>query len=413
VYDAIILGARCAGAATAMLLARKGHKVLLLDRSTFPSDIPHGHLIHRSGPMWLARWGLLERIHATGCPAIDSIVSDYGDFPLIGQGLSLNGVAMACAPRRFSLDKVLVDAAVEAGAELREGFAVNDFQSQNGRIIGVCGRSREDGSTLREAATVTVGADGRRSSLARMVAAAEYQSVPTLTCWYFSYWGGVADQRLHVHVRQNFAIFAFPTTDGLFGVMIAWPIAEFPAVRSDIEGRFMAAVDEVPELSQRLRAGRREERFSGAIDLPNFFRKPFGPGWALVGDAGCHKDPFLALGICDAFRDAELLADALHEGLSGRRTLEGALADYERRRNESSMPDYQQNIALARFQRLPPELARIRAAVRGNQEATNHFFMAFEGMRPPESFFNPENLGRLMGGRWGGKSQGSSHASEC
>ena len=123
-YDVIVCGARCAGAPTAMLLARKGYEVLLLDRASFPSDLPHGHLIHREGPGRLKAWGLLDRIIATNCPPITSMTTDYGDHPLTGVGLARDGVAMAYAPRRRPLDQVLVEAAVEAGAELRAGFRV-------------------------------------------------------------------------------------------------------------------------------------------------------------------------------------------------------------------------------------------------------------------------------------------------
>src|SRR5262245_40535741 len=125
-YDAIVIGARCAGASTAMLLARKGYRVLLLDRSRFPSDIAHGHFIHQDGPARLQRWGLLERITASNCPAVDSVVSDMGDFPLPGIDVSLDGLAFGYGPRRRVLDQILVEAAVAAGAQLRTGCSVED-----------------------------------------------------------------------------------------------------------------------------------------------------------------------------------------------------------------------------------------------------------------------------------------------
>ena len=139
-HDVIVIGARCAGAPTAMLLARKGYKVLLVDRSTFPSDIPHGHFIHRHGPRRLASWGLLDRITATNCPAVTSTVMDLGDFPLAATGLVVDGVALGYGPRRTVLDRVLVNAAVEAGAELRTGFTVDDFIVDGDRITGIRGR---------------------------------------------------------------------------------------------------------------------------------------------------------------------------------------------------------------------------------------------------------------------------------
>jgi flavin-dependent dehydrogenase len=172
--------------------------------------------------------------------------------------------------------------------------------------------------------------------------------------------------------------------------------AELPTVRAGIESEFLRVIDQVPEFSERVRSGRREERFYGATDLPNFLRKPFGPGWALVGDACCHKDPFLALGICDAFRDAELLAEALDEGLLGRSPLDAALAGYERRRNEATLPEYHENLHMAQFKPLPPDAYQLRAALRSDPEATNQFFLARQGMIPYESFFNPENLQRIL-----------------
>jgi flavin-dependent dehydrogenase len=395
-YDVIVVGARCAGASTALLLGRQGHRVLLVDRATFPSEIPHGHFIHRHGPRRLHRWGLLDKIVASGCPPVQSITNDMGDFPLTGEDLEIDGVAAGYGPRRAVLDQILVEAAVEAGVELREGFTVEDFVTDGERITGIRGRGRAGGATVTEHATVTVGADGRNSRLARAVSAPVYEAVPSVSCYYFSYWSGVPATGLEIYVRQDRAILAFPTNDNLFAVFIAWPSAELAAVRADIEGQFMAALDRVPELAGRVRAGRREERFYGATDLPNFLRKPHGPGWALVGDAGCHKDPFLALGVCDALRDAELLAEALDDGFAGRHPLDAALVDYERRRNEATLPDYHQNLALARFEPLPPDFARLRLALRGNQEAINQFFMANEGMIPREAFFNPENMRRIM-----------------
>ena len=158
----------------------------------------------------------------------------------------------------------------------------------------------------------------------------------------------------------------------------------------------MRVLELVPPLAERVRIGSREERFCGTGDVPNFFRKPYGPGRASVGDAGCHKDPFTALGICDAFRDAKLLANAVDEGLSGKRLIEETMAEYEKRRNEASAIDYRRNIDFARFKPLPPETYQLRAALRGNQEDTNRFMMATEGMISREEFFNPQNMRRIM-----------------
>jgi len=224
-----------------------------------------------------------------------------------------------------------------------------------------------------------------------------YNNIPPLTCWYFSYWSGAALDGLEMYLRDRNVIFAFPTDDGLAAVFIAWEVSEFSRVRQNIGASFTEVLRLVPDLEQRIRSARREERFYGTADLPTFFRKPYGRGWALVGDAGHHKDPFLALGISDALRDAELLASAIDDGLSGRQCLVDALADYEQKRNRAAMEFHQDNLDRARFRPVPEDLLAIRSAVRGNQEETNRFYMAQQGMIPPEEFFNPDNLQRLRG----------------
>jgi flavin-dependent dehydrogenase len=398
-YDVIIVGARCAGASLAMLLARRGAKVLLLDRATFPSDIPHGHFIHRHGPRRLRDWGLLDRI-AARTPAISRLVHDVGDFPLRVQDLVEDGVAWGYGPRRTTLDKVLIDAAVESGAELRQGFSVADYLVEDGAVVGIRGRDA-GGTAIEERGAVTVGADGRHSRLARTVQAATYNEVPTILCYYFSYWSGVTTDDFELYTRHaaRRVIFSFKTEEDLFAVFVGAAIEELPAFQRDTEGAFMRSLDLVPEFAARIRAGRRAERFSGATDLPNFYRKPFGPGWALAGDAGLHKDPLLALGICDALRDAELLATALADALSGARPMQDAMVDYELRRNEASAAEYQDNIAAARFPPPRQEALGLRAAVRDQPQDATRFIKALMGMTERTAFFNPENLQRVMGAR--------------
>jgi flavin-dependent dehydrogenase len=392
-YDAIVVGARCAGAATAMLLARRGHRVLMLDRARFPSEIPHGHFVHRHGPVRLASWGLLDRVVATGCPPVTELCSYVGDFRLRARGLSVDGIGLGYGPRRGQLDKVLVDAALEAGAELVEGVAVEGLLRDGDAVVGVRPAGRAPIT-----ARLTVGADGRRSLVARAVGAPTYEAAPTLACWYFSYFADVPERTFEMQVLpERRAVFAHPTNEGLYAVFVGWPIEEFGRVRADPAASLAAVLDAAPGLGERLRAGRRVERVYGSGDLPNFLRRPHGPGWALVGDAGCHKDPFLALGICDALRDAELLAEAADAGLTGRRPFELALAEYERRRDEATLPDYRENLRMASFGPTPPELLRLRAALRDRPDEARRFFLARAGRIAPEEFFGPESMARLLG----------------
>ncbi len=386
-YDAIIVGARCAGAATAMLLARRGHRVLLVDRATFPSDLPHGHFLHRRGPARLKRWGLLGRVAATGAPPITSVVSDYGDFPLSDRDITVDGAPLGYGPRRRAMDQILLDAAVEAGADLRTGFAVQDYIGDGERITGIRGREAAGRTLVTEQATVTIGADGRNSRLARTVGAPAYEELPPLTCWYFSYWSGIPDPGLRLYLRGRRLLLAFPADAGLVAVFAAWPASMLPQVRTDIPGHFMGAVDAVPELARLVRGGRQEDRFYGASDLPNFLRRPYGPGWALVGDAGCHKDPFLALGMCDALRDAELLANALDEAFTGVLPLDAALAGYHRKRDRSTLADYHLNALLARTMEAPEQLLRLRAEVRDDPAATRRLILRNQGVQEPDASY--------------------------
>jgi flavin-dependent dehydrogenase len=289
-YDIIIVGARCAGSPTAMLLARKEYRILLVDRASFPSDIMSSHFIHVPGVARLKRWGLLDEVVATNCPPIRSITLDLGPFSLTGYFPALDGVDAGYGPRRIVLDKILVDAAVEAGAELREEFTTEEVLLEDGRVTGIRGRTR-NGTSVTEKARLVIGADGQHSLVARATGASKYHEKPGVTCAYYTYWSDVEVNGAELFPRENRFIVAFPTNDDLVCNLIEWPKEDFPAVRSDIEGHFLRALEMAPGLAKRMRAGKRAERFVGTVDLPNFFRKPYGPGWALVGDAGYHKDP--------------------------------------------------------------------------------------------------------------------------
>ena len=171
---------------------------------------------------------------------------------------------------------------------------------------------------MREEARIVVGADGTRSLIARMVTLPTYSEQPATSCAYYTYWSKVPMQAAELYPRPERMLIAAPTNDGLTLTIIYWPETAFPQVRVDVEGQFMQALDLVPGLAQRVRAGSRAEKFRGSADLRGFFRRPYGPGWALVGDAGYHKNPITAEGITDAFRDAELLADAIDDTFAGR-----------------------------------------------------------------------------------------------
>lgn len=395
-YDAIVVGARCAGSPTAMLLARQGYRVLLLDKASFPSDTLSVHYIHQAGVARLSRWGLLERVIASNCPPIYEQSIDLGPFTLRGAPPPVDGGAAAYAPRRTVLDKILVDAAVEAGAELREHFTVKELITEGDRVVGIRGHER-GGPLVTERARIVIGADGLHSFVARAVGADTYNVRPSMTCAYYSYWSGVPIDGAELHVRPDRMIIAGNTNDEQVMVISYWPGPAFHEIRGDIDGSFMGALDLVPDLAERVRGGMRTERYRGTVDLPNLYRKPHGPGWALVGDAGYHKDPITAQGITDAFRDAELLSDAIAAGFSGRQPIEDALASYEQQRNQATLPIYEMTCQFASLQPPPVEQQQLMAALLHSQAETNRFIGTLAGSVSIPEFFTPENVGRIIG----------------
>ena len=251
-YDAIVVGARCAGSPTAMLLARTGYRVLVVDRATFPSDTLSTHILHPPGVAALERWGLLDRLVATGCPPIDTYAFDFGPFTLSGAPGTAESPVAYC-PRRTVLDKILVDAASEAGAEVREQFTVEDVIIENDRVVGVRGRSK-GGETVTERAQVVIGADGRNSFVARAVGPEQYNEKPELLSGYYTYWSGLPMHgRFEVYVRPDRGWAAAPTHDDLTLVVAGWPFAESGANKSDVEGNYLRMFEMAPHFAERIR----------------------------------------------------------------------------------------------------------------------------------------------------------------
>jgi flavin-dependent dehydrogenase len=397
-YDAIIVGARVAGSSTALLLARKGYRVLLVDRAAFPSDTLSTHQLQLPGSAALKRWGLLDKMIATDPGKADQVHFDMDGLVVTGQYPPLDGVNAVYSPRRYVLDTMLVEAATEAGAEVRQEFTVQELLWEEGRVVGIRGQAKTGGS-VTERARIVIGADGRHSLVAKAVAAPSYDEQPTLTCGYYSYWAGVPLQGGEIYRRGKRLIGLWPTNDHLTLIYIAWPIAEFSTFRADIEGSFLATIDLVPALAERVRHGQRAERISGSGEMANYYRKPAGPGWALVGDAGYLKDPISAFGISDAFRDAELLVTALDEGFTGRQPLEAALSHYEQQRNAASKPFYEFTLDTAQMKPLAIEQIELLRALSHHPVAASQFFGVLTGVVQPGEFFRPQNLFQILGVR--------------
>jgi flavin-dependent dehydrogenase len=393
-YDAIIVGARCAGAPTAMLLAGKSYRVLLVDRATFPSDTLSTHLIQAPGVAALRRWGILDEVVATGCPAIDGYSLDFGPFTIAGTPHPSDGNATAYAPRRTVLDKILVDAAAAAGAEVREGFTVDDFIVEDGVVVGVRGHDA-GGACVVERARVVVGAVGRNSQLAKVVKPDQYHEKPILQWGYYTYWSGLPTKGFEIFVRPDRAWGMIPTNDGLTLLVLGWPYAESAAYKADVEANYLRTLDLVPEVAARVRAARREDRFHGG-GVSNYFRKPYGPGWGLIGDAGYNKDPITAQGISDAFRDAEEYSTALDDAFTDRRAFDDAMAEYHHARDAHAMPIYEFTTQLATLEVPPPEVQQVLLAVSQSADAQHDFVSMVAGTMSPVDFFSDEHLGPLL-----------------
>jgi len=404
-YDVIIVGARVAGSATALLLARRGLNVLAVDRATFPSDTLSTHQVQVPGVARLARWGVLDQVLAAGTPLTRRARFDQGAAAFTGRYQPYGGVSGMCSPRRTVLDKVLVDAARAAGAEVRENFAVDEVLG-DGPVTGIRGRER-GGPAVTEHAALIIGADGKHSTVATAVQARSYRARPPRSVAFYTYWadvpahpalpaaGGPAGE---IYGRPGCAVGAWPTNDGLLMTYLAWPIARFGEFRRDVEGSFLGTLDAVG-LGERIRAGRRAGRFRGTPDLPSYFRQPYGAGWALVGDAGLLLDPITGQGIGHAFRDAELLADAVADGLGGIRPLDDALGRYHRARDRATRPMYDFTGRLAAL--APPRAAEMALfqAIGRRQEDADRFIGALTGSVPLRAFMSPRTIVRLVGVR--------------
>lgn len=359
-YDVIVVGGRVAGASTALLLARAGWRVLVVERARRGSDTLSTHALMHPAVRQLERWGLLEQVVAAGTPGQDRVVFHYGDDPL---ELELSQVLYA--PRRTVLDPVLVAAAEEAGALVRFGVDVRSVvRGRDGRVAGVRFRD-EHGATVELHAAMTVGADGYRSRVARAVDAPVTRRGTNAGAAVYGYWTGVDTAGYEWGFRPGAGTGLIPTNDGRVCVFVGVPARRFMAeLRHDLEGGLHRVLSEsTPSIADRVAAGRLVEPVRGFPGVPGWLRRPWGPGWALVGDAGYFKDPITAHGITDALRDADLLARALDRLLRGDTDVSHVLADYERVRDELSVPFFDVTDTVAGFEWTLDEVQRLHLAM--------------------------------------------------
>lgn len=331
-YDALIVGARCAGATAAMLLARRGLRVLAIDRAPHGSDTLSTHALMRAGVLQLHRFGLAGALDAAGTPKIRLATFHYAGASVPVPIQPSGRVEALYAPRRTVLDALLVDAARAAGAEVRHGVdLVRLLRDERGRVRGATLRTAE-GRVTDVRAELVVGADGVRSAVARLVGAAAYRKGRHACAIAYGHFDALALDGNHFFYALGASAGAFPTNDGRAAVFVATPVPRFrEQARAGLGAYFDRALREAaPQLAAALATSSRSGPLRGFPGQPGYLRRAHGPGWALVGDAGYFRDPLTAHGMTDALRDAELLARAAARGT------EAALAEYQETRDEVS-----------------------------------------------------------------------------
>ncbi|MBA2809794.1 FAD-dependent monooxygenase [Streptomyces sp. KM273126] len=393
-FDAIVVGARCAGAPTAMLLARAGHRVLLLDKGAFGSDTLSTHLIHQPGIATLARWNLLDTLRATGCPPLDRVSYEVADIRLEGCARGVEGQRAAYAPRRHVLDAVLVEAAIAAGAEYREKCQVTGLlYDDTGRVVGVEGR--HGGQPFSERAHLVVGADGMRSTVAGLVEAPYTVEDPRLTCAYYTYFTGVP-ATLELHERAGAWVAAVATHDDATLLLAYFPQSRFDEVRADAYGAYLEQIrTTAPGLYERLDGREPVERLRGTGDQRNYFRQASGPGWVLIGDSGHHKDSITARGISDAFIQVESFVKHAGPVLgSNPERLDAALDEYAKDRDNTLTAGYEATLGVAQLDPHEQRLSLLRA-VQQDAELTSIYFDTVAGIGSAGALYTPKLLALL------------------
>ncbi len=310
-FDVVVVGGRCAGAPLATMLARAGLRVCVVDKDRFPSDTLSTHAIQPVGVKVLERIGVLDDLTRVAPPMLRGRLVFDEDVAVVDDVVAVSG-APVISVRRITLDEILLDAAAEAGADVRTGTTVTGLVVDGGRVAGVATEAGE----LR--APLVVGADGTRSAVAKMVEAPEYEPTPNGRLFMWAYYeADPTNGELWIGKIDDHAYLAMPTDNGLSLVAACPSIDRRDEARADREGVYEAGLRGWPELHEGVAGARREGRIYTMANMHGFFRQSAGPGWVLVGDAGHFKDPTPGQGIADALRQAERLADAIERALGG------------------------------------------------------------------------------------------------
>jgi 2-polyprenyl-6-methoxyphenol hydroxylase-like FAD-dependent oxidoreductase len=318
-FDVVVVGARCAGAPLAALLARQGVEVALVEQATFPRDTLSTHVFQTDGIEFLDRLGVIDRVLGTDAPFINRADVRAGDFRVaIDWPRRPGDRGGVMSVRRFLLDPILVEAAEDAGVEVRMPAKVTGVVRDAGRVAGV--RITSDGAEGELRARLVVGADGRNSTVAGLCGSRKYNLTPNHRAFYWSFFENAEfgpEPKFVFHRWSDRGVLACPADSGLYQVIVSPDLSEVDSFRSNLEQRFMEYARSCEPAANAIENGHRVGKFFGMVRWLGFFRDASGPGWVLVGDAGHFKDPTPGRGIADAFRQVDTLAPAIVAGLDG------------------------------------------------------------------------------------------------
>jgi flavin-dependent dehydrogenase len=389
-FDVVVVGARCAGSPLATMLARRGLRVCLLDRSRFPSETLSTHVIQPCGVAVLDRLGVLDTVLEAGAVPLTRFTFVSGDARI---DVAIDDGAFdvpALSMRRVALDHLLVEAAASAGADVRTGSAATGLLREDGRVAGV--------ETKRGPvhAQLVVGADGRGSTVARLAGAREYYVAPAGLMFAWAYFDGVegADGQLLLGTTGEFAYVSSPTDEGLYMAAVCPPMDDRDSFLADREGNFMAGVRAWPELGGLLAGARRVGSIRVMANWHGYFREASGPGWALLGDAGNFKDPSPAQGIADALRQAESLAGAIGAGFEGTAGVDEELRRWWRWRDEDAFEMHWFAANMGVPGPAPPLADQVIRDLADDDAGTEQLLQVLNHEIRPSQLFTPRRLGR-------------------
>jgi flavin-dependent dehydrogenase len=395
--DAIVVGARCAGSATAIALARAGRRVIAVDRSSFPSDTLSTHLLFAGGVAELRALGALERVEALGPPRMPDATVDGAGITVRGGYSEQNGIDWALCVRRPGLDAALVETARAAGAEVRERAKVTDLVFVDGRVAGVRVECPDGEAELR--APLVVGADGRSSAIAGLLGVAEpYRQNQNQRACAFAYWRDrdSGPRQVASQWREGAELgTAFPCDGGDLLVLLMPPVERAGEFRSDPMGEYERTLARMPGLRERLDGCERISKVRIATDFPSFFRRSSGPGWALPGDAGHFKDPVTAQGIRDALRYGRRLGELAAPALGDPPALDRTLRAWETERDEECIEAYQWTNKLARAEPMTPLEVELYRELSASPDMARRLLDVFARLRLPSEVLTPRDGLRL------------------